>query len=163
MELSGRVHPAAHWRCRKQHARPPLQAEKDHAAAKTTLNAKNLEALGAERLAELLLEISAGNASAKRRLRLALAGAQSPNEVAKEVCKRLTTIFRHAFIRIEPFEGIIGEALLVLHAVARHRFYPENLRDFRKIIPQYPAECPWSAGSVLSIDRLRIGDRAMCR
>jgi hypothetical protein len=63
-------------------------------AAKTTLNAKNLEALGAERLAELLLEISAGNAAAKRRLRLALAGAQSPNEVAKEVRKRLATIAR---------------------------------------------------------------------
>src|SRR6185437_2250570 len=63
-------------------------------AAKTALNAKNLEALGAERLAELLLEISAGNAPAKRRLRLALAGAQSPGEVAKEVRKRLATIAR---------------------------------------------------------------------
>jgi hypothetical protein len=30
-----------------------------------------------------------------------------------------------------------------LHAVARHWFYPENLRDFREIIPQYPAECRW--------------------
>ena len=39
-------------------------------ASKTNLNAKNLEALGAERLAALLLEISAGNAAAKRRLRL---------------------------------------------------------------------------------------------
>ncbi|MGE3280033.1 MAG: DUF6880 family protein [Alphaproteobacteria bacterium] len=63
-------------------------------AAKTTLNAKNLEALGAERLAELLLEISAGNAAAKRRMRLALAGAQSPGEMAKEVRKRLMTIAR---------------------------------------------------------------------
>ena len=50
--------------------------------SKNTLSAKNLEALGAERLAELLIEISAGNAAAKRRLRLALAGAQSPGEVA---------------------------------------------------------------------------------
>ena len=36
-----------------------------------TLNAKNLEALGAEPLAELLIEISRGNAAAQRRLRLA--------------------------------------------------------------------------------------------
>ena len=50
--------------------------------SKNTLSAKNLEALGAGRLAELLIEISAGNAAAKRRLRLALAGAQSPGEVA---------------------------------------------------------------------------------
>src|SRR4051794_16230286 len=46
-------------------------------------------------------------------------------------------------IRIEPFEGIIREALLVLHAVARHRLCPENLRDFRNTMPQYPAECRW--------------------
>jgi hypothetical protein len=44
---------------------------------------------------------------------------------------------------IEPFEGIIREALLVLNAVARHRFDPENLRDFRMIIPQPQAECRW--------------------
>ena len=62
--------------------------------SKNTLNARNLEALGAERLAELLIEISTGNTAAKQRLRLALAGAQSPGEVAKEVRKRLTTIAR---------------------------------------------------------------------
>ena len=45
---------------------------------KKTLNAKNLEALGAERLAELLIEISAGNAAAKRRLRLELGGSAEP-------------------------------------------------------------------------------------
>ena len=44
-------------------------------ASKTTLNAKNLEALGTERLAQLLIEVSTGNAAAKRKLRLALAGA----------------------------------------------------------------------------------------
>ena len=63
-------------------------------ASKKTLNAKNLEALGAERLAGLLIEISTGSAAAKRRLRLELAGAESPREVAKEVRKRLTTITR---------------------------------------------------------------------
>ena len=63
-------------------------------ASKKTVNAKNLEALGAERLAELLIEISTGNAVAKRRLRLELAGAQSPREVAKEIRKRLRTIAR---------------------------------------------------------------------
>lgn len=63
-------------------------------ASKKTLNAKNLEALGAPRLAELLIEISTGVAAAKRRLRLELAGAESPAEVAREVRKRLTTIAR---------------------------------------------------------------------
>jgi hypothetical protein len=63
-------------------------------AAKTLVNAKNLEALGAARLAELLVEVSAGNATAKRRRRLELAAAKSPGDVAKEVRKRLITIAR---------------------------------------------------------------------
>ena len=43
---------------------------------------KKLEALVLERLAVLLIEISAGNAAAKRRLRMELAGAQSPAKLA---------------------------------------------------------------------------------
>lgn len=61
-------------------------------ASKKTLNAKNLEALGAARLAELLIEISMGDAAAKRRLRLELAGAESSVEMAREIRKQLTTI-----------------------------------------------------------------------
>ena len=63
-------------------------------ASKNTLNANNLEAMGAERLAELLIEISTANVAVKRRLRLELAGAQSPSELTKELRKRLTTIER---------------------------------------------------------------------
>ncbi|PRX11302.1 UNVERIFIED_ORG: hypothetical protein BCL66_102267 [Martelella mediterranea] len=63
-------------------------------AKKTTLNAKNLEALGAKRLAELLIEISTGSAAHKRRLRLELAGEQSSGEMAREIRKHLTRIQR---------------------------------------------------------------------
>ncbi len=63
-------------------------------ASSKTLNTKNLEALGAARLAELLIEISTGDAAAKRRLRLDLAGASGGRDVAHEVRKRLTTIAR---------------------------------------------------------------------
>lgn len=63
-------------------------------ASKSTLNAKILEALGAERLAQLLIEISTGDAAAKRKLRLALAGAEGPREAAREITKRLTSIAR---------------------------------------------------------------------
>ncbi|MBU4527623.1 MAG: hypothetical protein KUA43_11440 [Hoeflea sp.] len=59
-----------------------------------TLNAKNLEALGAPRLAELLIEISTGSAASKRRLRLELAGSQGSKEVALVVRKRLASIAR---------------------------------------------------------------------
>ena len=64
----------------------------DPMASKTTLNAKNLEALGVGRLAELLIEISTGSAAAKRKLRLELASAQSPREAARQIIKRLTSI-----------------------------------------------------------------------
>ncbi|WP_457090566.1 DUF6880 family protein, partial [Microvirga sp. P5_D2] len=47
-----------------------------------------------ERLAELLIEISRGNAAAQRRLRLELAGAASPADMAQEIRKRLTAIAR---------------------------------------------------------------------
>ena len=63
-------------------------------APKISLNAQNLEALGAMRLAELLIEISDGNAAVKRRLRLELAGAQSPDEASREIRKRLSAISR---------------------------------------------------------------------
>jgi hypothetical protein len=63
-------------------------------AGPSSLNAKNLEALGAARLAELLLTLSAGDAGAKRLLRLALAEQQGPAEIAREVRKRLATIER---------------------------------------------------------------------
>jgi hypothetical protein len=63
-------------------------------ASKKTLNAGSLRALGAARLAELLMEISEGNAAPKRRLRLELAAAASPTEVAKEIRKRIVTIAR---------------------------------------------------------------------
>ncbi len=56
-----------------------------------SLNAKNLEALGAARLAGLLIEVSKGDAAIKRRLRLELAG---PAEVGREIGKRLTSIAR---------------------------------------------------------------------
>ena len=86
-------------------------------AKKTTLNAKNLEALGVERLAELLIEISTGDAAAKRRLRMELAGAGSPGELAKEIPKRLTSIARsQSFIDWRSVRAIDLRLLLTAHA-----------------------------------------------
>lgn len=70
--------------------RPPIYPCR--VASTKTLNAHNLAALGAARLAELLLDISAGDAAAKRRLRLELAGTMGADEVSREVGKRLATL-----------------------------------------------------------------------
>jgi hypothetical protein len=63
-------------------------------AGKRTLNARNLETLGAAALAELLIEVSAGHAVIQRRLRLALAAAAGAEDAAREVRKRLAAIGR---------------------------------------------------------------------
>jgi hypothetical protein len=63
-------------------------------AGKRTLNTKNLETLGAAALAELLIEVSAGNAVIQRRLRLALAAAGGAEDAAQAVRQRLAAIAR---------------------------------------------------------------------
>lgn len=87
-------------------------------ASKTTLNAKNLEALGAPRLAELLIEISTGSALAKRRLRLELAGAQSPQEAGREVAKRLTSIAKsRSFVNWKTRKTLVTDLETQLAAI----------------------------------------------
>ncbi len=56
-----------------------------------TLNAANLERLGAPRLAALLIEI-ADTTAAKRRLRTELAGSFGPEEAARDIRRRLAAI-----------------------------------------------------------------------
>jgi hypothetical protein len=60
--------------------------------SKKTLNAANLTALGAERLAELLMEVSTGSADIKRRLRMELSHNLGASELAHDVRKRLAAI-----------------------------------------------------------------------
>lgn len=59
--------------------------------SETILNAKNLAGLGAERLAELLLELAEGDAAAKRGLRMELA-SRNGGDVGAEIRKRLASI-----------------------------------------------------------------------
>ncbi len=61
-------------------------------ASRKTLNAANLIALGAERLAYILIALSGENRDVKRRLRLELAETAGGDDLASEVGKRLTAI-----------------------------------------------------------------------
>jgi len=60
--------------------------------SKKTLNKTNLEALGADKLAALLIEVSTGSAEIKRRLRLELSHSLGASELAREVRKRLSSL-----------------------------------------------------------------------
>ena len=62
------------------------------AASKKSVGLDNLVALGAPRLAAILVDLAAGNAEVKRRLRLELAGQVGEDDIAAEIGKRLTTL-----------------------------------------------------------------------
>ena len=61
-------------------------------ASDRNLTAQKLAVLGADRLAELLLELAAGDAALKRQLRLELAAQAGSADVAGQIAKRLATI-----------------------------------------------------------------------
>ena len=60
--------------------------------SKKTLNKANLADLGADRLADLLMEVSQGSADIKRRLRLELVHNLGATELAHEVRKRFASL-----------------------------------------------------------------------
>ena len=62
------------------------------APKKAAVNLANLEALGAKRLAEILLELGSGDAGIKRRLRLELSAEAGAEAVAADIGKRITTL-----------------------------------------------------------------------
>lgn len=89
-------------------------------ASGKTLNAKNLAALGADRLAALVLELAAGDAAAKRRLRLELASQAGGDEVAAEVRKRLTSIGKsRSFISWRKVRGLSQDLETQLRAITQ--------------------------------------------
>jgi hypothetical protein len=127
-------------------------------ASKTTLNAKNLETLGAERLAELLIEISTGSAVAKRRLRLELAGAQSPKEAGREVAKRLTSIARaRSFVNWQNRKPLVTDLESQLRAI-REQIAPADPTEalalawrFMQVATPLFERCDDSSGIVIGV------------
>ncbi len=125
-------------------------------ASKKTLNAKNLEALGAQLLAELLIEISTGDAAAKRRLRLELANAQSPAEVGSEVHKQLATIGQsHSFVdwhkRKELVDDLEAQRRAIVEKVAKHDASEalELMWRFMALASSIFERCDDSSGTVI--------------
>lgn len=134
-------------------------------ASKKTLNAKNLEALGAQRLAELLIEISTGDAAAKRRLRLELAGAESPAEVAKEVRKRLTTISRsRSFVDWQNRRALVDDLETQRRAIVEQVAKADAVEAldlmwrFMALANSIFARCDDSSGTVIGIFHAAAAD-----
>ncbi len=86
--------------------------------SKRSLNARNLEALGAAALAELLIEVSVGNAVIQRRLRLALAAAEGVDGAVAEVRKRLAAIDRaRTFVDASRRKALVSDLDTQLQAI----------------------------------------------
>jgi len=90
-------------------------------ASDKTLNAKNLAALGAERLAELLLELATGDAAAKRRLRMELASLSGGGDVAPEIRKRLSAIGKsRSFVDWRKIRPLAADLDMQRSAILKH-------------------------------------------
>jgi hypothetical protein len=78
--------------------------------SKKKLTAENLEALGAKRLAGLLIELAENNAATGRRLRLELAAQNAPVSVAAELRKRLAQIARsRSYVDWQGIRGLAAD------------------------------------------------------
>lgn len=62
--------------------------------SRKTLNQQNLEKLGAEKLAALVLDLVQGSAALQRRARMALSAEQGPKGVAADIRKRFASLRR---------------------------------------------------------------------
>ncbi|MFN4090360.1 MAG: DUF6880 family protein [Alphaproteobacteria bacterium] len=88
-------------------------------APKPPHTAKNLASRGAARLAALLMEIASGDAAAKRRLRMELAGQRSPGELAREVGKRLAAIAKaRSYVDWQRRKGLVDDLEAQRRAIA---------------------------------------------
>ena len=135
-------------------------------ASKKTLNTENLEALGARRLAELLIEIGMGDAAAKRRLRLELAGEESPASVAREIRKRLATIARsRSFVdwqnRRTLIEDLETQRRAIIEKVATNGNPVEGLElmwRFLALAGSVFERCDDSSGTVSDVFHRAVSD-----
>ena len=83
---------------------------------KKTLNKANLEKLGAEKLAELVMDLVQGSAALQRRARMELSAAQGPKDVAADIRKRFASLRRSTSYvdwskqraLVKDFRGLLG-------------------------------------------------------
>lgn len=121
------------------------------------LNASNLTTLGAERLAELLIETARGRTVAQRLLRLELSGLEGTAELAREVRQRLATIERsQGALDSRGREDLVDELELHRKAIV-DRIAPEDAGEALDLMWRFMG----LANPIL--DRCREGDETFAR
>lgn len=90
-------------------------------AEEKTFKATNVEALGERRLAQLLIEISAGDAAVENLLRLELAGAKGSAKAVQEVQKQMADIRRSRwFVEWDESPALADELDTLRKAIVKH-------------------------------------------
>jgi hypothetical protein len=131
--------------------------------SKKTLNKTNLETLGAEQLAALLMEVSMGSADIKRRLRLELSHNLGPVELAQDVRKRLTTLRRStSFVGWRKRKALIKDLTIQLSMIV-DKIAPEDpviafdlLWQFIEVAPSVYGRVDDSKGDIGDVFRAAI-------
>src|SRR5208283_3943749 len=110
-------------------------------------------------------EISDGNTAVKRRLRLELAGAQSPDEASREIRKRLSTISRSCtFVDWQNRRGLVEDLQTQRRAIVDHvaktdpKEALELMWSFMGLASSVFARCDDSSGTVIGIFREGVSD-----
>ncbi|GAA6202937.1 DUF6880 family protein [Aquicoccus sp. SU-CL01552] len=93
--------------------------------SKKTLNQANLEKLGAETLAALVMDLVQGSAALQRRARMELSAAQGPKEVAADLRKRFASLrratsfvdWRKQKALVKDLEGLLA---MIENSIAPH-------------------------------------------
>lgn len=129
-------------------------------ATKSTLKAKNLEALGARRLAELLIRIGARDASVEDLLRLELAEAKSPAKAAREVREQMADMRRsRLFVEWDESPAFANDLDTLRRAIVEHVANAdaaeglELMWDFMELADSVFEFCDDSGGSVGEVFR----------
>lgn len=95
------------------------QASGFYRMGKKTLNKPNLEKLGAEKLATLVMDLVKGSAALQRRARLELSAAQGPNDVAADIRKRFASLRRStSYVGWQKQRALVKDLTDLLRMVA---------------------------------------------
>jgi hypothetical protein len=133
--------------------------------ASKALTVASLEALGATRLAQLLIEVSDGDALVKRRLRLELAGTDSPTAVVNQIRKRIATIARsRSFVDWHNRKSLVDDLETQRRAIVNQvasRLPVEGLDliwRFLDLAESIFARCDDSSGTVIGVFHSAVAD-----
>jgi len=132
--------------------------------SETTLNAKNLAGLGADRLAELLLELAQGDAAAKRGLRMELV-SRNGGDVGTEIRKRLKSIAKsRSFVDWRKIRKLAHDldiqrtAIMTHVAPAKPAEAVDLLWRMLEMAPKIYERCDDSNGAIGSVISMTLDD-----